>query len=168
MNAAVSKTMKGNKKEDTKPELIIRRRLREAGYTGYRLHWKNAPGHPDICFPGRKIAIFINGCFWHSCPRCNIPIPSHNNAYWMQKLEHNKKRDLEELNQLNSEGWTTIVLWECDIKGDDGQATTQQVIKLLEKNHPERFYSNLPLNNMLPDIYGETDVGVYYGARTAD
>ena len=61
-----TKVMKANKSKDTKPEMILRKALREAGFPGYRLHWKKAPGHPDIAYPGRKVAIFVNGCFWHS------------------------------------------------------------------------------------------------------
>ena len=66
--------MQANKSKNTKPELLVRARLREAGYTGYRLHWKKAPGKPDICFPGRRVAIFVNGCFWHRCPHCALPL----------------------------------------------------------------------------------------------
>ncbi|MEE0262695.1 MAG: NUDIX domain-containing protein, partial [Collinsella sp.] len=72
--AAIKKSMKGNKRANTKPELLVRQRLRAAGLTGYRLEWK-VPGKPDIAFPGRKIAIFVNGCFWHRCPKCNPSQP---------------------------------------------------------------------------------------------
>ena len=75
--AAIKKSMKGNKRANTKPELLVRQRLRAAGLTGYRLEWK-VPGKPDIAFPGRKIAIFVNGCFWHRCPKCNPSQPKRN------------------------------------------------------------------------------------------
>ena len=57
---ATRHVMQANKSKNTTPELTMRAALREAGLTGYRLHWKKAPGHPDICFPGRKVAIFVN------------------------------------------------------------------------------------------------------------
>jgi DNA mismatch endonuclease Vsr len=62
--APKNKAMQGNKGRDTKPELKVRRLLRDLGHPGYRLQWKKAPGKPDIAFPGRRIAIFVNGCFW--------------------------------------------------------------------------------------------------------
>lgn len=64
VSEAVRKSMQGNKRCDTKPELLVRARLRAAGLTGYRLQWK-VPGHPDIAWPGKRVALFINGCFWH-------------------------------------------------------------------------------------------------------
>ena len=60
--------MKGNVRTGTKPELVLRRLLREAGFPGYRLHWKKAPGSPDIAYPGRRVAIFVNGCFLAPLP----------------------------------------------------------------------------------------------------
>ncbi len=66
--AAVRKSMQGNKRRETKPELLVRQRLRAAGLTGYRLDWAKAPGRPDIAFPGRKIAIFVNGCYRDTKP----------------------------------------------------------------------------------------------------
>ncbi len=84
--AAVRKSMQGNKRRDTKPELLVRQRLRAAGLTGYRLDWAKAPGRPDIAFPGRKIAIFVNGCYWHRCPHCNPSMPSKNVEFWEAKF----------------------------------------------------------------------------------
>ena len=74
-NASVSKVMSKNRSKGTKPELALRRFLFQNGIRGYRLNWKKAPGKPDIAFPGRKIAIFVHGCFWHHCPKCNNGYP---------------------------------------------------------------------------------------------
>lgn len=117
LNDNTVKTMKANKRQDTKPELMVRQGLREAGYPGYRLQWK-IPGRPDICYPGRKIAIFVNGCFWHRCPYCNLPIPNHNREYWEEKFRKNNERDERNILILKSEGWNVIVVWECEIKID--------------------------------------------------
>ena len=62
-SGATTATMKANKGKDTSPEIMVRKALRLAGAPGYRLHWKGVPGRPDISYPGRKIAIFVNGCF---------------------------------------------------------------------------------------------------------
>lgn len=110
-------SMKSNKCKDTKPELILRQALRDAGYPGYRLQWK-VPGKPDICYPGRKVAIFVNGCFWHRCPHCNPSMPKHNHEFWEKKFERNVERDNDNYQKLKEMGWTVIVVWECEIKCD--------------------------------------------------
>ena len=91
-NEAVRKSMKGNKRSNTKPELLERERLRAAGLTGYRLQWK-VPGHPDVAWPGKKVALFVNGCFWHRCPHCNLSLPKSNVEYWVVKFARNVERD---------------------------------------------------------------------------
>lgn len=123
--------MKGNKGKGTKPELVMRKALRDAGYPGYRLNWKKVPGCPDICYPGRKIAIFVNGCFWHCCPYCNLPLPKHNADYWVPKLQRNVERDHEKIALLESQGWIVIIVWECEIKKNLGLATAK-IVTVLE------------------------------------
>lgn len=112
---AVSRSMKGNKAKDTGPELELRRLLREAGFPGYRLHWKKVPGRPDIAYPGRRVAIFVNGCFWHGCPTCRPPLPKSHSDFWRRKLDLNRERDARKTQQLEDAGWTVIVVWECDL-----------------------------------------------------
>ena len=113
-----SKVMQSNKAKNTGPELRFRRALREAGLSGYRLHWSQATGRPDISYPGKKIAIFVNGCFWHGCERCRMPIPKSHNDFWRAKLERNKKRDIEKTKALISDGWTVLTIWECEMERD--------------------------------------------------
>jgi len=113
---AITKSMKSNKSKGTNPELIVRKQLRESGYPGYRLNWKKAPGKPDICYPGKKIAIFVNGCFWHRCPKCNLPLPKSNLDYWKPKFDRNVERDAKEIESLEKGNWTVVVVWECEIK----------------------------------------------------
>ena len=117
---AVRRSMMGNKAKDTKPELELRRLLREAGYPGYRLHWKKAPGRPDIAYPGRKVAIFVNGCFWHRCPHCSPALPKTNGEFWEAKFEANVGRDARKIAELESAGWTVVTVWECEIISDGG------------------------------------------------
>ncbi len=107
--------MQHNKPKDTKPEIILRRELRIAGFGGYRLHWKIS-GKPDIAYPGRKVAIFVNGCFWHRCPYCSPSIPKTHSNFWIKKFHDNVERDLRNYSVLQSEGWTVIVVWECQIE----------------------------------------------------
>ncbi|MCL2605714.1 MAG: very short patch repair endonuclease [Coriobacteriia bacterium] len=119
-NTAKNKSMQGNKRRDTNPELKMRKLLREAGYPGYRLQWKKVPGRPDIAYPGRKIAIFVNGCFWHRCPKCDLPLPKSNQEFWKAKFKRNIERDNRKINELEALGWKVFIIWECELK-DDGK-----------------------------------------------
>ena len=120
-----NKSMQGNKGRDTKPELKVRKLLRETGHRGYRLQWKKAPGRPDIAYPGKRIAIFINGCFWHRCPKCDLPIPKSNQEYWIHKFTRNVQRDQERIAELERLGWQVHVIWECDLR--DEEAVRQKI-----------------------------------------
>lgn len=115
---AVAVTMKANVAADTGPEIMFRRALRSQGLPGYRLHWAKAPGRPDVAFPGKRVAVFINGCFWHRCPYCDLPLPKSNRNFWERKFALNKERDEEKLRLLRREGWKVFVFWECQIKKD--------------------------------------------------
>ena len=126
--AAIKKSMKGNKRADTKPEMLVRQRLRAAGLTGYRLQWKKAPGRPDIAFPGRKIAIFVNGCFWHRCPHCHPSTPKRNTEFWEAKFRRNVERDARAVAELEQMGWLAITIWECELKRDRIDETMARVI----------------------------------------
>lgn len=120
LNETVSKYMRSNKSKNTKPEILFRKALWNAGVRGYRLHWKKAPGKPDIAFPGKKIAIFLNGCFWHRCPKCNLSLPKNNRSFWEEKFSRNVERDQEKITALENENWTVITIWECELKEDIG------------------------------------------------
>ena len=103
---------------ETKPELALRKALRDVGIRGYRLHWKKVPGRPDIAYPRRKVAVFVHGCFWHRCPYCNLPLPKSHTDWWEMKLERNRKRDLEKVRALEDEGWKVLVFWEHEVERD--------------------------------------------------
>lgn len=118
VDEAVSRSMRSNKSRNTAPEIMLRRALRSLGHTGYRLNWKGAPGRPDICFVKKKVAIFVNGCFWHRCPKCNLPLPKTHVDYWSAKFERNIQRDKWNEEQLISMGWRVVTVWECDLKSD--------------------------------------------------
>lgn len=115
---AVRNIMRANRARDTGPELRLRRALREAGLGGYRLNWKKAPGRPDIAYPGRMLAIFVHGCFWHHCPRCYPNLPRSNPEFWARKFELNHERDARKRASLESAGWHVLESWECDVRSD--------------------------------------------------
>lgn len=128
-----TRSMRSNKRKDTGPELKLRKALRDAGFPGYRLQW-DIPGRPDICYPGRKVAIFVNGCFWHRCPYCNLQIPKHNHDYWVHKFETNVLRDRRVQEELRQQGWTVIVVWECEIK-KDLEKTIRELVSILDSGN---------------------------------
>jgi DNA mismatch endonuclease, patch repair protein len=112
-----SKVMSAIKAKNTKPEVNFRKALREAGMTGYRIHWK-VEGRPDVAYPGKRIAIFIHGCYWHRCPICQLPTPQTNTPFWQEKFTKNVERDFRKNKTLEEKGWTVLTFWECQIKND--------------------------------------------------
>lgn len=120
-NENISKVMSANKAKNTKPEILFRKALWYAGIKGYRLNWKKVPGRPDIAFPGKKIAIFIHGCYWHRCPYCNPSFPKSNVEFWDEKFKKNVARDKKKTKELKLQGWKVIVIWECELKNNPGK-----------------------------------------------
>lgn len=129
-NDHVRKSMQGNKRANTKPELLVRQRLRQAGLTGYRLQWK-VPGHPDIAWPGKKVCIEVRGCFWHRCPHCQLSMPKSHVEYWVLKFDRNVERDAETSAALKAMGWKVHVIWECQLKKKVVDQTFAELLPVL-------------------------------------
>ena len=108
----ISKSMRSNKSSGTKPELILSKLLRK------RIYKNKLPGNPDFIYRNKKLAIFVHGCFWHRCPRCNLPLPKSNRAYWKRKFERNVERDMLDRRELRKMGWKVLTVWEHDIRKD--------------------------------------------------
>jgi DNA mismatch endonuclease, patch repair protein len=85
--------------------------LREYKLSGWRRHFA-LPGTPDFCWPRQRVALFVDGCFWHGCPRCYQP-PKSNVEYWTEKVATNKRRDRLVNSRLRAKGWTVVRIWEC-------------------------------------------------------
>lgn len=98
---------------DTKPELILRKLLWRSGLR-YRLHARTPVGRPDIVFPGKKVAVFVDGCFWHGCPDHYVR-PRSSEAFWAEKLRTNTQRDIEQTRKLEDLGWKVCRLWEHEV-----------------------------------------------------
>ena len=96
-------------------ERRIRAQLVQLGISGWHIRPSSLPGCPDFVFPAAKVALFADGCFWHSCPRCGH-VPKTNVGYWKKKLQRNKSRDRAVNRQLRSVGFKVIRFWECDVK----------------------------------------------------
>ena len=117
------------KSKDTGPEMVVRRMLHGLGYR-YRLHRRELPGSPDLVFPGRRKVIFVHGCFWHG-HGCKIgKLPKSKTDYWKPKILANRKRDARNLASLKKVGWSTLVVWQCDLKKMD--RTEKKLVEFLE------------------------------------
>lgn len=99
--------------QDTKPELLLRKALWRLG-ARYRLHYRVANVRIDIAFPGSKLAVFVDGCFWHGCPE-HYRRPPGGNPYWVAKLKRNQARDARNTDALSFEGWAVVRYWEHEI-----------------------------------------------------
>jgi len=113
----VRKTMQSNKRSGSAPELAVRKALWAIGLRGYRLNVKALPGKPDIVYPRAKVAVFVQGCFWHHCPKCRCgKWPIRNARYWKAKIGRNAERDRQVTAELSERGYEVVALWECDVK----------------------------------------------------
>ena len=126
--SAVMARVKG---KDTTPEKALRRILTGLGVR-YRLHRKDLPGNPDVVMAGRRLAIFVHGCFWHGhdCAR-GSRVPKANRDYWLAKVARNVARDARSKAALETAGWRVEIVWECDFK--DEAALTARLQALLER-----------------------------------
>ena len=111
-----SRNMAAIKGKNTKPELIIRKELHRLGFR-YRIHYAALPGSPDLVFPKYKAVIQINGCLWHKHECHMFKWPKNNAAFWREKIERNSIRDSKNSEYLATQGWKTLVIWECALKG---------------------------------------------------
>jgi DNA mismatch endonuclease (patch repair protein) len=111
--SAVMRRVKGR---NTTPEMTVRRALTGLG-ARYRLHRKDLPGSPDIVMPGRRLALFVHGCFWHGhdCAR-GARVPKANRDYWVGKVARNRARDEASRIALEAAGWRVETIWECELK----------------------------------------------------
>ena len=112
----------------------MRKLLHRLGYR-FRLHRRNLPGTPDICFPGRKKAIFVHGCFWHRHEGCRrTTTPRTRASFWEDKFQQNVVRDRANLNNLGELGWSVMVVWECETA--DLEALAARLAGFLDRAAP--------------------------------
>lgn len=112
--------MRRIRSKGTAVEMTVRRAVYSLGYR-YRLYDSKLPGKPDLVFLGRRKVIFVHGCFWHQHDDSFCKIvrkPKSNQAYWIPKLDRNKTRDSSHLSALILAGWHALIVWECEVEGD--------------------------------------------------
>ena len=108
---------------DTRPELLLRAALRRRGVLGYRCHWRAAPGRPDIAFPGRRIAIFVDGAFWHGHP--DYYTFGKSGESWDRKIRRNIERDREVDAELFAQGWRSCRVWDFEVLDDPDEVAAR-------------------------------------------
>ena len=115
--------------KNTGPELMARAALRRAGSIGYRLHYKKVPGRPDIAFVGRRVAVFVHGCFWHRHKGCRYAtVPATRPEFWRAKFDANVARDRTVRTTLLDGGWRVATVWECALRKPDQVAASAELL----------------------------------------
>ncbi|WP_048151974.1 very short patch repair endonuclease [Methanolacinia paynteri] len=127
-----SRNMSAIRAKNTKPELIIRRGLYARGIRGYRIH-HNIAGKPDLVFTRQKIAIFIDGCYWHKCPIC-FHEPQTNRNFWMKKINGNVERDLQVNEELKKNGWLVLRFWEHEVRKEQ-ESVVDRIAEAIKKRN---------------------------------
>lgn len=130
-----SRNMSKIRGRDTEPELAFRKALWAAGLRGYRKNYRNAPGTPDVAFTKHKLAVFVDGEFWHGkdfVAREARLAAGNNGAYWTAKIRRNMERDREQDAALRAAGWTVLRFWAKDVLADPGRCVGIVAEKLEE------------------------------------
>jgi DNA mismatch endonuclease (patch repair protein) len=110
------RTMQAVKSKGTRLEKRLFAMLAGMGISGWKKNVKNITGKPDVAFLTQKIAIFVDGCFWHGCPYCRRKLPETNHEYWERKIKRNVELAESYNEQLSCDGWVVIRIWEHEIK----------------------------------------------------
>lgn len=129
--ATRSRMMSGIRGKNTKPELLIRKAVHRLGLR-YRLHSQNLPGRPDLVFPSRQVAVFVNGCFWHGHNCKYFKLPATRSEFWASKIAANKARDCKVRDAITAMGWRHLTIWECAVRGQT-KAAPERVAKQVAK-----------------------------------
>lgn len=119
------------KSADTGPERSVRKFLYKNGFR-YRINY-HITGKPDIVFPGKRIAVFVNGCFWHRHGCRNSVMPKTNRVFWRKKLSANVSRDKKVEKILKKEGWSVYRIWECELEKKEKNKTFARLNNYLRK-----------------------------------
>lgn len=131
--------MRAVKSKGTSPERILWAMLAGMRIRGWRKNAVDVLGKPDVVFDEKKIAVFVDGCFWHGCPVCKKPLPEHNREYWEKKISRNVERDKTNTEALIEDGWTVVRIWEHEIVSAAGRPAVRKRIRSLISSDEERL-----------------------------
>ncbi|MFC4122063.1 very short patch repair endonuclease [Nonomuraea zeae] len=132
-SASVRASMQANRSRDTKPELALRRAVHARGLR-YLVSARPLPGirrTADLLFTRARVAVFMDGCFWHGCPQHHT-VATTNSEYWAEKVRRNQERDAETDRFLAAEGWTVIRVWEHE----DPEEAAERVASAVRRDRP--------------------------------
>ena len=118
--ATRSKVMRRVKGQNTKPEILLRKAMYAVGLRGWRCHRSDLPGNPDVAFGRARLAVFVDGAFWHGHP--SKYWRGRSGGYWDDKIERNIARDRAVNERLTTHGWNVVRLWDFDVEADPEQA----------------------------------------------
>ncbi|MHB8301977.1 MAG: very short patch repair endonuclease [Acidobacteriaceae bacterium] len=118
-------------------ELALRMAMVRAGISGWTMHRKDIAGKPDFFFQGRRVAIFVDGCFWHGCQRCGH-VPKTRREFWAAKFQRNRAHDLATMATLQKNGVRALRIWEHELKSDEGKAAAVKKIERMLKASRKR------------------------------
>lgn len=138
---ARSRVMRAVRKKNTAPEVLLRRALWAAGLRGWRIHRKSLPGSPDLSFGRVKLAIFVDGSFWHGHPSAYRPGRS---PFWDKKIASNIERDRRVNRKLRRLGWLPLHVWDFEVERR-AAAIVQRIVRHLSRR-PESHVSGRPIN----------------------
>ncbi len=120
--------------KDTKPEMLVRKFLFSKGLR-YSLHKKTLPGKPDLVFSKYNTVLFIHGCYWHGHERCKYFVPPKTRTeWWLNKINGNKLKDIENKKVLINLGWKVITVWECELKPQKKEKTLEKIFRKIKDN----------------------------------
>lgn len=122
----------------TKPEVLLRKSLWRLGYR-YRIT-SRLQGKPDLVFGSRRVVVFVDGCFWHKCPKHFVP-PKTRADFWRVKIDANVERDRRNTKVLRSQGWRVIRIWEHEIKSSV-EDSVARVVQVLEEQKDGKRLTN--------------------------
>ncbi len=126
-------------KNNRSTEVRMRMSLVASRVKGWRLQLRTLPGNPDIYFPMEKLAVFVDGCYWHGCPKCGH-IPNTRKIFWRAKIERNKDRDALNTKKLKTMGIRVIRVWEHDlINPQTRKANTKRIVEVLRTAKSQQF-----------------------------
>ena len=131
--------LSGRKKKHTEPEILLRKALHRGG-ARFRLHRNLTKGcTPDIVLPKHRVAVFVDGDFWHGCPvhGRKTAFTGPNAHLWEQKMQRNRERDLTSTRLAEAAGWTVIRLWECEVRSDPTAAALRVLARQIDPNSDE-------------------------------
>ena len=121
ISAAVRRAMQAVASENTSPETLLRRALHKSGLR-YRLHSRpenDLRCNADVVFRAARVCVFVDGCFWHGCP-LHFLLPKTHSAWWEEKIQDNRRRDVRQRDTLEHRGWAVIRFWEHEVRGNLG------------------------------------------------